>query len=257
MQIMLYSKQYLIIEDITCGSNPLPSSIVYSNGKVEVRYNNFILHDGGYKRFRITFGSGYTTIIDVDYVGDSRQIPPFTSHFGNASDCSEDYDYIQTLTRPGSGDITTYYGAVPVVDAANVFSYNDLWQKTAPEITSFTGDYINGEWTANGYPGGRPSGNSAGLQHVRYIAASSIISIPFVSTGAELFADAQYNQDSVYAAVCGFDWALNLTSCEISSQFTYDVCIDSSTFRYSIPRSGYYSVNKLYYTYIYRCSIYF
>jgi len=35
------------VEDITSGSTPLPSSIVYSTGKVEVRYNNFILHDGG------------------------------------------------------------------------------------------------------------------------------------------------------------------------------------------------------------------
>ena len=217
------------VEDITVGGD-LPASVIYSNGKVEVRYTKFLLHTGGYKTFRVTFGSGYTTEIHVDYLPVHRQIPPDNTHIGLASDCSEDYTYVQTLSREGSPDITTTYGAVPVVDTANVFSYNDLWDKTAPETASFTGEYINSEWTAGGYPGGRPSGNSMGLQHVRYIAAvgTDPADLGF-ATGVELFADAQYNQSSVYAAVCGFDWALNLTSCEISSPFTYDVCIDSGS----------------------------
>ena len=221
------------VEDITSGG-ALPTSVTYSTGKVVVRYNNYLLHIGGYKTYRITFGSGYTTQINVDYLPVHRQIPTdFNEHIGGASDCSEDYNYIQSLTRPGQPALTSSYGAIPVSDAGSVFSYPNTWERTAEDIAFFQGDFIHSIWSANGYSGGRPSGNTSGLQHVRFVVAVNIDSLALSSLGlgsAEiLFSDAQYNQTSQYSAVTGFDWSLELTSCNVSSEFTYDVCIDSGS----------------------------
>jgi hypothetical protein len=47
----------------------------------------------------------------------------------------------------------------------------------------------------------------------------------FAEEAESLFVDALYGTSS-YAAVAVFDWAVNLQSCRVPSQYTYDVCTD-------------------------------
>ena len=223
-----------IVDDITSGGTA-PSSITYSNEKVVIKYLNYTEPTGGFKTYNLTFASGYNTDIVVDVLGINRTIDASISngHLGNAKDCSEDMGWLQSIGASRPLLQTHTYAAYPVADPGDVFSYPDLWERTATvEPTSFEGEYIAGVWANNGYIGGRPTGSTSALQHVRFITAIDTtiqelyaLGVDPWAGGAGLFMSALYAPNT-YKAVAAFDWALNLESCEISSQYTYDVCKD-------------------------------
>ncbi len=216
------------VDDITANGAD-PTSIVYSFEKVQIEYANYTEASGGFKKYQITFGSGYTTAIDVDIFGVNREVPSLgDSHLGYAKDCSENIGYLQTASGRTAFNQTNVYAAYPTADPAGVFGYSNLWERaTTTDLFSVESDYITQVWSANGYAGGTADPENSGLQHVRFIAALNMSVNDFAeeAESLSLFVDALYGTSS-YAAVAVFDWAVNLQSCRVPSQYTYDVCTD-------------------------------
>lgn len=221
------------VEDISIGG-VVPTSTIYSFEKVQLEYANYTEPFGGFKKFQITFGSGYTTTIDIDVLGINREVSFLgNSHLGYAKDCSENIGYLQTAGGRISFDQTNVYGAYPTADPAGVFGYSNLWERQSnTELFGIESGYVSGVWASNGYTGGEANFANSGLQHVRFIAAldTSISELntegvgidPFAAS-AGLFLDALYGTSS-YGAVVVFDWSVNLRPCK--SLHEYDVCTD-------------------------------
>ena len=221
------------VEDISIGG-VVPTSTVYSFEKVQIEYANYTEPLGGFKKYQITFGSGYTTTIDIDVLGINREVSVLAdSQLGYAKDCSENIGYLQTASGRISFNQTNVYGAYPTADPAGVFGYSNLWERQSnTELFGIESGYVSGVWASNAYTGGKADSANSGLQHVRFIAAlntsiselnQSGIGIDPFAASAGLFLDALYGTSS-YAAVVVFDWAVNLRACKALTE--YDVCTD-------------------------------
>ena len=222
------------VDDITIGGIA-PTSTVYSFEKVQIEYANYTELTGGFKKYQITFGSGYTTEIDIDILGINKEIVfEADSQIGYAKDCSENIGYLQSASGRTAINQTNVYAAVAESDPAGVFQYTNLWERPSnTDIFSVESSYVSAVWAAdpswNNY-GGAADPENPGLQHVRFIVALNTtipeINSMGIGTGQGLLSDAQYGWWNSYAAVTVFDWSVNLRSCKHPPQYTYDVCTD-------------------------------